>query len=272
MKIALAFALALILGVLTTNVIGEQSPTSVPGGIYLWSLPAGVDDVRFNGNPVLSFQRHAFVGIPVSIKAGQHILTYRHENTTKKHSFTISNKNYSEQHITLENENMVTPPEETLERIRRESARQKTLYLSFTSSQKLDQGFVQPVEGIVTSLFGHKRFFNGKARNPHSGLDIAADTGTPISAASRGPVVLADELYFNGNTVFLDHGEGLITMYCHMSEILVEAGDIVNQQDTIGLVGATGRVTGPHLHWSVSLNGTRVDPQLFSSLINEVIR
>lgn len=267
-----ALALVLALASLPTMVFGEHNLAAVPGGIYQWSLPEGADDVRFDGNPVLTFQNHAFVGISVRTKPGQHTLTYQHENNTKKHSFNVSDKAYSEQHITLENEDMVTPPEETLARIRKESARQKALYLSFSSSPKLHQGFIQPVEGIVTSLFGHKRFFNGKARNPHSGLDIAADTGTPIAAASKGVVVLADHLYFNGNTVFLDHGQGLITMYCHMSKILVEEGSVVNQQDIIGLVGATGRVTGPHLHWSVSLNGTRVDPQLFTSLINSAVK
>jgi murein DD-endopeptidase MepM/ murein hydrolase activator NlpD len=119
----------------------------------------------------------------------------------------------------------------------------------------------------VSSLFGHRRFFNGQPRNPHSGLDIAASTGTPVLAPSSGQVVLVDDLYYNGKTVFLDHGQGLITMYCHLSEHAVAEGSTVEQGQIIGLVGATGRVTGPHLHWSVSLNGYRVDPNTLMTLL-----
>ena len=165
---------------------------------------------------------------------------------------------------------MVDPPQDTLKRIREESARQGKLYRAYAPQQRVSEGFMQPLEGIVTSLFGHRRFFNGKPRRPHSGLDIAADEGTPIYAAGDAEVTLADELYFNGKTVFLDHGQGLITMYCHLSEYLVEEGDNVAKGQSIGLVGATGRATGPHLHWTVSLNGTRVDPQIFMSALNAI--
>ena len=162
---------------------------------------------------------------------------------------------------------MVNPKPKQLERIRRESKVQKALYQQISPAQDLRQGFGLPLQGITTSLFGHRRFFNGEPRNPHSGLDIAADTGTPIIAPADAKVVLVDDLYFNGKTVFLDHGQGLITMYCHMSEHKVEMMDAVKQGDTIGLVGATGRVTGPHLHWSVSLNGVRVDPLEFQQAL-----
>ena len=120
-----------------------------------------------------------------------------------------------------------------------------------------------PLEGITTSLYGHRRFFNDQPRSPHSGLDIAAPTGTPIVAPAPARVALVDDLYYNGKSVFLDHGQGLITMYCHLSEQTVSTGELVQQDQVIGFVGATGRVTGPHLHWSVSLNGYRIDPLAF---------
>jgi murein DD-endopeptidase MepM/ murein hydrolase activator NlpD len=208
--------------------------------------------------------------LPISAKPGPATLRYLVDGQPQRHSFTVEDKTYTEQRLTIENKAMVTPPPETLARIRAESVRQKALYNTFAQSADLSDGFKLPLQGITTSLFGHRRFFNDQPRSPHSGLDIAADTGTPVSAAASATVTLADELYFNGNTLFLDHGQGLITMYCHLSELLVEEGDQVTQGDVIGLVGATGRVTGPHLHWSVSLNGYRIDPETFLATINRL--
>lgn len=133
------------------------------------------------------------------------------------------------------------------------------VYLSFSAGPapaRLDK----PLNGRTSSPFGFRRVFNGEPRNPHSGLDLAAPTGTPIKAPAPGTVVLTGSFYFNGNSVFLDHGQGLISMVCHLSEIKVREGAKVDAGDLLGLVGATGRATGPHLHWSVSMNGNRVDP------------
>ena len=122
-----------------------------------------------------------------------------------------------------------------------------------------------PVHGRYSSPFGLRRFFNEQARKPHSGLDIAATQGTPIKAAASGTVINTGDYFFNGNTVFIDHGQGLITMYCHMHRIDVKESEYVTVADVIGTVGQSGRVTGAHLHWSVLLNQTMVDPTLLLS-------
>ena len=140
------------------------------------------------------------------------------------------------------------------------------VYKSHTALSDLQnhsfEGMIWPLRGPQSSAFGLRRFFNDQERNPHSGVDIAAPTGTPITAPATGKVVLTGDFYFNGKSVFIDHGQGLISMLCHMSEISVSEGDIIQAGDQIGLVGATGRVTGPHLHWTVSLNNARVKPNL----------
>ena len=239
----------------------DAKNTAVPGGIYRWTPPAGATDIRFNNRPVMRLRDQILVGIPLNHPLGAANLAYVLSGEDASHSFSVVDKAYTEQHITLQNREMVNPNPEQLARIRGESRRQRALYLQHSDAPPPTAGFIQPLQGRISSLFGHRRFFNGQARNPHSGLDIAAPTGSEIRAPAAAEVTLVDDLYYNGKTIFLDHGQGLITMYCHLSESLVTEGERVEQGEVIGLVGATGRVTGPHLHWSVSLNGYRVDPQ-----------
>jgi murein DD-endopeptidase MepM/ murein hydrolase activator NlpD len=147
------------------------------------------------------------------------------------------------------------------ERIAREQERLRKLYASMTPESLWDGGFVLPVDSQVTSVFGVRRTFNGRTQSVHRGLDLRGTVGTPIVAPNAGRVALADDLFFSGNTVILDHGQGLISVLAHMSRLKVREGDMVATGDVVGEVGATGRVTGPHLHWTLRLGGVTVDPQ-----------
>ena len=253
------------------NIAHAAGATAVPGGVYAWPVPENSRNVLFNGHPVLIAGGTALVGIPIQQSLGNATLTFMQQGQELTHTFEIVDKRYTEQRITLKNQEMVTPNPQQLERIRAEGKRQRAIYAQVSKAIDLSAGFTMPLQGRTTSLFGHRRFFNDQPRSPHSGLDIAAPTGTPITAPAPGTVALVDDLYYNGKTVFLDHGQGLITMYCHLSEQSVTTGQVVEQNQQIGLVGATGRATGPHLHWSVSLNGYRIDPLTFRSALTDAV-
>ena len=154
----------------------------------------------------------------------------------------------------------VNPPPEALERIARETAELNDLWAHSATTKLWTGAFVRPVPDPANSAFGTRSILNGQPRSPHSGADFNSAAGTPIKSPSAGRVVLAGDRYYTGNTVMIDHGLALFSLFAHLSEIQVKVGDTVSAGDVIGKVGATGRVTGPHLHWSVRLNGTRVDP------------
>lgn len=154
----------------------------------------------------------------------------------------------------------VTPPPEALARIAEDNKKTSVIWDRITA-RKWTGAFLLPVSGgQPTSNFGTRSYFNGQRRSPHAGVDFLSQTGTPIRAANHGTVVLAEPLYFTGNTVIIDYGDGLYSLYAHLSEFKSHQGDTVAPETVVGLVGATGRVTGPHLHWAVRLQGARVDP------------
>jgi murein DD-endopeptidase MepM/ murein hydrolase activator NlpD len=205
----------------------------------------------------------AVVGLPLKSRLGSHELEVRNNEKTIKYEFTITEKQYKEQYITLENKEMVNPSPINMDRINSESSQINRAKSFWTAADTIPLELDLPVPGQVSSPYGLRRFFNNQPRNPHSGLDLASPAGTPILSSAPGKVVDTGEYYFNGNTVFIEHGQGLITMYCHMSEILVEEGEEVLRGKIIGKVGKTGRVTAPHLHWGVILNTVSVDPTMF---------
>ena len=249
--------------------VEAAQPAAVPGGAYPVPLPAGASRAVFQGKPVMIHGDRAIVGIAIDTLPGDYEVEFTGPGLVVRRSFHVVAKAYPEQRLTIENQRLVDPLPEDLERIRAERARQLEKYDLFTDRELDIVPFVQPVSGITSSPFGNRRILNGQPRSPHSGLDIAAATGTPIHAPAAGRVVLTGDLFFNGNTVFLDHGQGLVTMYCHLHRIDVSEGDEVRGGEVIGQVGATGRVTGAHLHWSVSLNGNRVDPVGVMALLND---
>jgi murein DD-endopeptidase MepM/ murein hydrolase activator NlpD len=148
----------------------------------------------------------------------------------------------------------------TLERIKKEQATLKALWKVRSPTRLWQEPFAAPVPVTVNSAFGFRRVVNGLARAPHEGVDLKAALGAPVAAANDGRVVLEDNFFFSGNSLVLDHGGGLYTMYFHLSEFRVPNGASVRKGDVIGLAGMTGRVTGPHLHWGARLNGARIDP------------
>ncbi|MFQ5643260.1 MAG: peptidoglycan DD-metalloendopeptidase family protein [Thiogranum sp.] len=259
---------ALLSGTVLASALPDNTP--VPGGVALIGLPASdsAPRVRYNGKPVMvvtgSNGYTAVVGLPLAAQAGTHKVTIEYADGKKAaQDFEVLEKSYTSQHITLKNKRMVNPEKRDMERIGREQQRIRQALATWDERTPDTLRFALPVTGPVSSPFGLRRFFNEQPRKPHSGLDLAAAEGTPITAPAGGRIVDTGDFYFNGNTVFIDHGQGLVTMYCHMSRIDVQPGQTVRTGETIGAVGETGRVTGPHLHWGVSLNDARVDPMLF---------
>lgn len=262
---------------LCASAAASAHPTDdpVPGGVAVVPLGAAeqAPAAWYGEQRVLVQSRDgewvALVGLPLEVKPGAHRLRVTGaDGTSARVEFSVTEREYATQHLTIKNRRMVNPNAEDLERIRREQVEIRTALATWDEAASAQLGFVKPVDGRYSSPFGLRRFFNGEPRRPHSGLDIAAPEGAPIRAPAAGRVLVVGDYFFNGKTVFLDHGQGLVSMFSHMSEIAVVPGEQVAQGQLLGAVGMTGRVTGPHLHWGVSLNNARVNPRLF--IVDEV--
>lgn len=265
---------ALILALLPSLGWADVFPQSlvVPGGIAaipVGSLQQAAPEVYYEQNRVLVTKRDqqwlALVGIGLATAPGMQTIQVNSGQSQSEISFLVLDKHYPEQRLTIENKRMVdemSPAD--LKRIESEKITQE-LIKSTWSSRDAATHFSAPVDGRLSSLFGLKRFFNNVARQPHNGLDIAAPAGTAILAPAAGTVIGTGNFFFNGNSVFLDHGQGLLSVYLHMTKIEVETGQTLQAGQRLGTVGATGRVTGPHLHWIIYLNKQAVDPALFIS-------
>lgn len=243
----------------------------VPGGIAVVTL--GEFDVAptatYDDKPLLVMPDSdgiwiAVTGIDLKTSPGRKSISVKAAGRTFSVEFQVEPKRYKEQHIKLRNQRHVDPDPAQLARFEREYKAQIAAYDNYRPELPSNVMLDRPVDGgRLSSPFGLRRFFNGQERNPHSGLDFAVPHGTPVKAPADGVVTIVDDYFFNGKTIFLDHGQGLVTMYCHLSAADVQVGQQVKRGQLIGKVGATGRATGPHLHWNVSLNGNRVDPAIF---------
>ena len=253
-----------VLPVMTATAAPDHSPW--PGGIAVIDVgPAEAPRpiVEFDERRVLVAKHGdrwmAAVGIPLNASTGELAIRV---NTARDIAFEVRDHAYREQRLTVKNKKYVTPDEAQLERIGRERALIDAALGAWRDVDVSGLALAAPVNGRRSSSFGLRRFFNDQPRAPHKGMDIAAPEGTVIAAPGTGIVTATGDYFFNGKTVIIDHGQGFVTMYCHLSEIGVNEGQQVGTGDLVGAVGATGRVTGPHLHFGTYLNGTAVDPAL----------
>lgn len=247
---------------------------AVPGGVAIVELGAAAErpSATFGGRRVMVLadpERHgswiAVVGIALAAdpKKRQTLTVRAGDGAAREIAFALAPKRYAEQRLTVAPRHVDLSPQD-LARYERERVHLADVSSRFTASREPPTLLLaSPVDGPRSSSFGLRRVFNGEKRNPHSGMDIAAAAGTPVVAAAAGAVADTGDYFFNGNTVIVDHGQGLLTLYCHLSAIETELGAPVDAGAQIGRVGATGRVTGAHLHFSVYLNATPVDPALF---------
>ncbi len=265
----------------TSVTISHRARSLQPGEVVLVTVASSVpaEDVtaRAFDKPVQFFAAgprvwRGLVGIDLETKPGRHgvdvrLRTAGGATVRESYSLAVEPKEFPTRHLEVSSD-FVSPPETVLERIRGEADRVARIFRTVEPRRLWAGPFEVPVPGAATSSFGRRSVFNGQPRSPHTGTDFRATTGTPVKAPNAGTVVLSSELYFSGNTVILDHGWGLYSYLAHLSRIAVDEGAAVAAGDVVGYVGATGRVTGPHLHWTVRLNEARVDPtSLMAALV-----
>ncbi|MEO5733641.1 MAG: peptidoglycan DD-metalloendopeptidase family protein [Rubrivivax sp.] len=249
---------------------GPLTTPQVPGGVAHVTLgPAATRPRAMAGTQPLMVVGDAagwtaVVGIPLSAKAGAARIAVQSAagGQARELSYTVTSKRYAEQRLKVA-AGKVDLSAEDLARAQREREHLSAVMATFSDEVPASLAMQPPVPGPRSSSFGLRRVFNGQARSPHSGMDIAAPTGTPVRAPLAGRVIDVGDYLFSGAAVWLDHGSGLLTLYAHLSAVDVAFGDAVAAGAAFCKVGASGRVTGPHLHWGVMLNRTMVDPALF---------
>lgn len=255
------------LGLATPPAHGLPRDDRVPGGIAVITLDdtarpevyLGEQRVLVVGGPG---RWHAIAGIGLDVTPGPRALQVRAESATRPVPFQVLPRSYATQHIRIQDQRKVEPLPADLQRIELETALMAETKTRWTETETPALDMQLPVVGKVSGNYGLRRIFNGEARQPHGGMDIVAPIGTPVRAAAAGRVALVGDFFFNGNTVFIDHGQQLLTLYCHLENVDIKPGAEVAAGARIGTVGQTGRATGAHLHWGVYLNATAVNPAL----------
>jgi|TARA_B110000003_G_scaffold21485_1_gene20787 murein DD-endopeptidase MepM/ murein hydrolase activator NlpD len=245
----------------------QSSP--YPGGMVNYSITFNElsleQDLRVEGLKSIicsgkDNSKNLLIPIPLSFEGDQIEILLSNQLVS---TIEIKQQDYRESRITIKNQNLVNPPASMQKRIRKEYAEGVSAKNTFNRKLGNSREMILPLEGIVSSEYGVKRFINGLPRNRHVGLDIASDEGQPVFAPLSGKVILVDNFFYKGNVVYIDHGNGLVSSYSHLSKSLVSLNQSISTGEELGLVGSTGRVTGPHLHWEVYFLGIPLNPEIF---------
>jgi len=262
----------LLLGLLTGSVQAAVSLEGqlVQGGLLFGQAPGG-SQAWLDGDPLMVSSEGAFlIGFGRDDAGPRKLEVSLPDGERWSRLLTPEPRTFDIQRIDGLPSAQVTPLPEVLKRIRDEASLARRARELREQRTDWTEGFIWPLHGRITGVYGSQRILNGEPRAPHWGIDIAAPTGTPVRAPAAGLVTLTHpDMYFSGGTIFLDHGHGLVSAFLHLSEIRVERGQRVKQGEVIGLVGATGRATGPHLDWRINLGDTRVDPALLLPPLGE---
>ena len=279
--LASLFPLSIVLGIEPHDLISAKQFSAKQGEVLWIEVPVGNPEARVKGIllkrnipffPVTNGDFAAIVGIDMQDPPGKQELNITVQRPQKTehliYSIEVQKENYAVQHLKLP-KNKVDLDAKTLKRVRLEQKEMSAAFHHIGTQPQWDGAFLEPTKGTVTGRFGSRRVINGQHKRPHSGEDIAAPQGTPVLAINKGTVVAAVDHFFSGKGVILDHGVGLFSMYFHLSEIDVQPGQALNKGEPLGKVGATGRATGPHLHWGIRLNGARVNPYALTTLLLE---
>jgi murein DD-endopeptidase MepM/ murein hydrolase activator NlpD len=251
-----------------------------PGELLVVTVASGTSvsavRVRAFGGEAVAFPSGgawtALVGIDLAQKVGRYQITAEADGLrgplTASHRIDVVARSFRTRRLTVAPD-YVNPSGPILERIEKDQAFLRAVFADPSRERLWRSPFVRPVPGEANSSFGTRSVYNGEARSPHAGTDFLSPSGTPIRAPSSGRVVCARDLFFTGNTVVIDHGLGLFSMLAHLSRLDVKEGDAIDSGTVVGLVGATGRVTGAHLHWSLTMSGARVDPLSALAVLQE---
>jgi len=251
-------------GELVVVTVETEEPSSVAGTLF-------DADVRFfQADRPTRWQ--ALIGLDVDLPPGEYPLELtvvsQAGETSETRMLRISHRAFATRHLTLP-EKYVNPPEAVQERIRRETEELKAIFATVSPDRLWNGSFGRPLPGGVISAFGKRSVLNGQPRSIHSGVDLRAGLGTRLKAPAGGRVVLAKDLYFAGNSIVLDHGLGLYSQFAHLSAFNAKVGELVQGGQVIGFTGRSGRVQGPHLHWSVRLCNSRIDPMSLLALLSK---